>query len=68
MDMEVIDNRGFKITSSVDDEGTHHKVKIPVSSIYRFKQAFYKHLDVDEVTMATIRLYNYVKQVKTDDY
>ena len=51
---------GFKKLRQ-SDEDTHIS-RIPLVPIYKYKNSFYKELDVDKNTMQVIRLYNKVKQ------
>jgi hypothetical protein len=54
----MTDNTGFRFNPNVVGSNDVHKLRIPVSNIYRMKNSFYKHLDVDEPTRNAIKLYN----------
>jgi len=51
---------GYKSLRQSDIET--HISKIPLVPIFRYKNSFYKQLDIDKNTMNVIKLYNKVKQ------
>ena len=60
--MQDVATEGVRYSPKAIGSGDVTKLKIPISNIYRFKQAFYKNLDVDKETLDAIRIYNLTKQ------
>ena len=52
----------FGYKSLRQSEEDTHVSKIPLVPIFRYKNTFYKQLEIDKNTMNVIRLYNKVKQ------